>query len=257
MKTMIVLLAADAKFQRPLEVCARSVRAHNPHADIIVVEPDRVDPALIEGVRLPKHLPPACLYRLLAPDLFPRLGQVVYLDVDTLVKGPLDELAAHDLGGRMVGAVRDALLPFASMALPWRDLGIPPEQPYFNSGVMVVDFELWRINQIGRRAIELLRERDLPYADQGALNVVCDWAPLSPRWNLQQAHLSDTSPVWGIEGRPDLDEAAAIPSILHFNGRIKPWEAGCPHPRAAEWTEAAGFAPSRSLRARTRSLIRN
>jgi lipopolysaccharide biosynthesis glycosyltransferase len=253
---MVVLLAADAKFRRPLDVCAGSIRAHNPDAEIIVLGPDRIDPALIGGARLPTHLPEACLYRLLAPDLFPRLDRIVYLDVDTLVKGSLDDLAALDLGGRMVGAVRDALVPFASMALPWRDLGIPPERPYFNSGVMVVDLALWRRDRIGPRAIELLRERDLAYADQGALNLVCDWKPLSPRWNLQQAHLTDASPIWSVEGKIELDQAVASPAILHFNGRIKPWEAGCPHPRAAEWAQAAGFTPSRSLRARTRSLIR-
>src|SRR6478735_4704229 len=122
----------------------------------------------IRGHALPTRRPRAMFLRLFLGELVPdHLERVLYLDTDLIVRRPLTELWTSDLDDAPVAAIRDAYLPwvFRNATIAWRHLGLSPEAPFFNSGVMLVSLERWRDRSIGRRAAALLSERS-PMVDQ-------------------------------------------------------------------------------------------
>ena len=142
-------------------------------------------------------------------------------------------------------------------------LGIAYSQPsdYFNSGVMVIDLEAWRSEDIARRCIDLVRRKGpFVWADQDALNMVCgkDWAPLDARWNSFAAKASAASPLGKPYALLSLQHIwRTDPWIVHFSGPAKPWHAGTP-PTVHDhlyWRQAAKTRWGRRLR-RGRTVAR-
>lgn len=132
-------------------------------------------------------------FRLLAPYLLPSTQRSIYLDADTIVLDSLDPLWAVELDGNSVGAVRDYLPSIADGIANWRDLGLNPDAPYFNSGVLVMDLNQWRAYDVALQTLEvcsthagqLLAQQKWPQFDQYGLNVVLHgrWKSLDRAWN--------------------------------------------------------------------------
>jgi lipopolysaccharide biosynthesis glycosyltransferase len=223
-----------------------------------------------EGANLPDFLPEATLYRLHLPRLLPDdVERVVFLDSDIVVQGSLVDLWGTELGEAPVAAVRDAIYPSAGsrQCLDWRTLGLSPSMPYFNAGVMLIGMDAWRARAIGGRALALIREHDLRYGDQCALNTIVrgEWHPLAPTWNVQTGHLDPESPAWIVEPEADLAAALERPTIVHytnFEGIAKPWQDRSQHPLRSRWFEDldrtpwAGWRPDDSPPSRAREGLR-
>jgi len=220
------------------------------------------------------HMSLATYARILLARLLPQdLERVLYLDTDVLVRADLCDLWSRPLEGHTCLAVQDAGTPFvdAEQALPgyaargahvltprpienYRDLGLDPRAPYMNTGVLLMDLELWRAEQVEARVLRCLAEnrRWVRFWDQYALNVVLSgrWGALEPRWNVSP-YLAGCS-TWrqGPYPREAFERALADPSIVHFLGPEKPWQLGCRLPWADEWRaccrELAWSAPERA-----------
>src|ERR1700754_1405959 len=96
------------------------------------------------------------------------------MDVDTLVLGDLGELFTLDLGGRVLAAAIEPSDP--TLGSPrglehHAEVGLPPDLPYFNAGVLVIDLDRWRADEVGVRAVEHVRRWAPDRMDQDALNV--------------------------------------------------------------------------------------
>lgn len=281
-----VLLCVDHGFTVPLAVCLASldaagsgpVVAHVAHPGIAadvrarIAQPlrrvhvvwHRVDLAPLRGAHHSVFLSPASLYRLLLASVLPaELDRVVYLDADTVVRAPLDDLFDEPLGGRILAAVREAQSPWAAGPLgpPWRELGLDPATPYFNSGVLVVDLAAWRRHRVGERCLDLLREQRPRWGDQDALNTVVGgaWHELPRRYNLQTADVRGDAAAWAL-WPGDVQDAVARPAVVHFTERDKPWHPGSQHPLASLWFEQldttawAGWRPAPPARSWTDPL---
>lgn len=166
-----------------------------------------------------------CMHHYLPQDC----NKVIYLDCDVLVLGDLAELWSTPLGGCVLGAVMDLCGPsgLSSRAEPFN---------YFNAGVLLVDLEKWKGEQIGEKALACFNQNELPlkYLDQDALNHVIsgDWVRLSPVWNLQPTAYAAVEKGYA-HLQPvlvDLRNAIRFPRIIHFIGSIKPWHPQCVHP---------------------------
>lgn len=180
-----------------------------------------LDAARIEGTAWLYKGTIAANGRLILPELAGPKSRLLYLDCDTLTGASLAPLLALDLAGHTVAAVRDPQLWSVKDSRrpgPLLRGGMAPDDPYFNSGVMIVDVQAWLEKRIGERTIELLRaEPDFRLGDQDALNVVLrgDWMTLQGTWNWTGTTLPAAGPP---------------PAIVHFMGR-KPAFPGCTHPR--------------------------
>jgi lipopolysaccharide biosynthesis glycosyltransferase len=164
--------------------------------------------------------------RLLIGDLLPTgWDRVAYLDSDTITRRPLTDLWNTDLGGNLLGAVRDDYIPTIASpyGLPsWRQRGLDPDLPYFNSGVMLIDLDLWRRTRLGEQALQYLAEHrgDIRLFDQDALNAVAagQWRQLDTVWNVTGYW---RKPHRRTGRHRDILTAARI---RHFAGYGKPWE---------------------------------
>lgn len=155
--------------------------------------------------------------RLLIPRVFPAtVSRVLYLDADILVLDDLRTLWKTDLEGATVGAVLDAVDPQLKGGKSGLE-EVPHVRDYFNAGVLLIDLDRWRKEQISHRALQYLgRYPRSPYSDQDGINVACDgrWKQLDRRWNFQdhfRKRISDMHP-------------SERPAIAHFVTSSKPWK---------------------------------
>lgn len=178
------------------------------------------------------------LFRLALTEILPAsIDRVMYLDADTLVRQPLDEVFQIDLGASGLGAV-----PESHPAV--ERLGLPREAAYLNSGVLAIDLKTWRENQSGQAMLERVMQQPdrWVYPDQDILAVQFaeGWTRLPPEFNVTHRFFS---------GPTSLPLPTAEPHVIHFSGQGgKPWQTHRHHPYADEfWSVAeavrqAGFA---------------
>jgi lipopolysaccharide biosynthesis glycosyltransferase len=201
-----------------------------------------VDERMLDKAQGTIFLSKASMYRLLLAEVLPDdLERVVYVDADTLMRDSLAELMTVDLDGCAVAAVREAASPWAAGPLgpDWRTLGIEPDAPYFNAGVLVIDLVRWRAEGVGPVCLEILRGQQLRWGDQDALNTVFTgrWKELSRKWNLQSVDADGTGLAWGLWS-DDVENASLRPRIVHFTGREKPWMLGGGEHFRTDWYAA-------------------
>ena len=156
--------------------------------------------------------------RLLLPDLIPqKTGRLLYPDSDMVVRSSLRPLFAVPLNGHALGAVEDA--PEAVPVINAR-LGRPPNTPYLNSGLLLIDLEKWRSANLGERSMAYIETTAHGYPDQDAINLALgtDWAVLERKWNLVESEAARFP-------RSHYEKAA----IIHFTWR-KPNHPRCDHP---------------------------
>jgi lipopolysaccharide biosynthesis glycosyltransferase len=177
---------------------------------------------------------PVVNFRLVLGSSLPRdVSKVIYLDADLLIQRDIFELWEQDMQGKIVLAVQDSYI----QKLPARYLPAQPEveQPYFNSGVMVIDLEAWRMAEIEQCCLGAARRlaHRTKWLDQDVLNACLAgrWGRLTPVWNKQ--FFLDVFPDWrcGPYEEKEFMEARGDTAIIHFSSRTKPWHAFCDHPR--------------------------
>ncbi len=152
-------------------------------------------------------------YRLFIPEMFPKYDKVVYIDGDTIVREDIANLYHADLGNNYIGAVRDQLVVQTDTYGDYVEkvLGIS-RGAYFNAGVVVINCEQFRKQNILKQFIELLNTYTFVVAqDQDYLNILCKdnvlW--LDSRWNVQ------------MTGNIPFSEDRA--KLIHYNLAEKPW----------------------------------
>lgn len=218
---------SEANLQRLLGL----VQGHGAELDRIAAPMERFAQAPVSG-----HINRAAYFRILGPELLPDVSRFLYLDCDIVVVDDLEPLWDTDLGGRVLGAVRD----FIGQERPLL-IGMPEGSPYFNSGVLLVDADRWRREGVGEACQRFIVEHPeaLLYCDQDALNheLVDRWMPLDPRWNLQaslfmERHLRTR--------RRELEPSAAI---IHYSSWQKPWHFHVDHPRTRDYFSALDRTP--------------
>lgn len=190
----------------------------------IEVGPECVE-HLPRGRSLVTHVNQSAWLRVFAADIVPPdCSRLLYLDADTLTVGDISELFSSDLHGHPVGAVIDTIERFdAPYGIEtYRDLGFSGSEPYFNSGVLLVDTEQWRQDGASKKIIDLARSGSdwIRFADQDALNVVFAdrWHPLPRVWNDQWLHFRDK-----IGKRESAERMLRRVKLVHFLSDEKPW----------------------------------
>jgi lipopolysaccharide biosynthesis glycosyltransferase len=160
-------------------------------------------------------------YRLLVPQFLPSaVRRYLYLDSDLMIMDDLSELFDFDLTGAPVAAAIDYLPTIDQGVSNHRDHGLPAGDPYFNSGVLLVDRQQWVEMGVARVVVDITRQNadhldalgKFHQYEQYGFNVALHGRirVLERRWN------------YGSE-LPFASDAA----IVHFNGHGKPWSPTC------------------------------
>jgi lipopolysaccharide biosynthesis glycosyltransferase len=198
------------------------------HATFIL---HQMDALAGEDLPLRGRAKPIMYARLLAPDRLAALAsKVLYLDVDMIVLRPIEDLWSEDLGPHVCACCQDLAIPTVSSGMAIRDhqkLGLDPDSPYFNAGVMLIDTRRWKEQAIGQKALAYLASHfeAVSLFDQEALNVALamDWRRLSYRWNLIASVAGRSFLDTTLLRRDDYDESLLAPHIVHYAGTLKPW----------------------------------
>lgn len=171
--------------------------------------------ALVQNLPTSARWPAIVYARLALTKLLPAdISRVIYLDTDVLVRWPIEKLYETDLAGADLGAVKEALSPFIPLRTDMRQNAdiFDGAEPYFNSGVLLIDLDAWRRIDFPAEIAALASSGVLSrlYFDQDMLNLIFRgrWAQLEWRWNTIDAHPA---------------HEALDPAILHFTYATKPW----------------------------------
>ena len=183
-----------------------------------------------------KHITSSAYYRISIPEIFDlSVHKVIYLDCDMIVKGDIVELWNTDISEHHVGAVENL------SGHTYKKLGIPQNE-YFNSGMLLINLDLWRRDQIPEKVFRFKKENAhrISTNDQCALNGVLHdkWLHLPLRWN-HQTGLYQPSQQTAAFPEAEIDEALLSPGIIHYIGWDKPWRKIRFHPLADEYDRFA------------------
>ncbi|XGW00565.1 MAG: glycosyltransferase family 8 protein [Leptolyngbya sp. BL-A-14] len=201
------------------------------------------DHTLLQGLPLSQRYTLAAYYRLLIPEALPvHITKAIYLDCDMIVQGNIAELWHTELGDAYALAVQDDYQPLVSShggcgLSNYQELGLHPEQKYFNSGLLVMNLKKWREDAIGKQVLEFSRQNwtRIQNADQDGLNAVFqgNWGQLNERWNqmpgIYKYDSWQKSPYDAIAFQLLRD----APYVIHYTNAPKPWQHQCTHPAKA------------------------
>ena len=171
------------------------------------------------------HLNQSTYYRLIMSEILPgNLSKVLYLDGDVIVRHSLLPLWNIDLQDYAIAASTDF---YSGVIDFYNRLRYPPQFGYFNAGVLLINLNYWRSNDVINTFFRFMKEHgdDIFFHDQDVLNAVFYNNKLSfpIKYNLMTLFLSKKSQFdyWKFEKQ--LSEAIADPVIIHYSGE-KPWD---------------------------------
>jgi lipopolysaccharide biosynthesis glycosyltransferase len=188
---------------------------------------------------LPDYITGTSLYKFIIPEILPaQVEKAIYLDCDLVVRGDLGKLWESNLADNYVLAVRELWIPYIKDGIAnYKELGLPGEAKFFNSGVLVLNLKRWRADKISTQLIDHLK-RNIEYRtfwDQDTLNTILveQWGELDPRWNVTPGvHklLAVNSHLFSAEVRESLLQD---PLVVHYASASKPWST----PKTAFYNE--------------------
>lgn len=176
----------------------------------------------------------SAMARLFAPQVLPdAVEKALYLDCDTIVCGSVASLYETELGENLVGMVME---PTAYGPMR-RAIGLTKDDPYYNSGVLLMALGQWRVQNVLKQLLEFYAasEGNLFACDQDTLNGALRGRILSlpPKYNFftnylyfRYSTLTSVCSAYERVGKKNFDEAKRFPVILHYLGDERPWIQG-------------------------------
>lgn len=176
-----------------------------------------------------EHISKATYYRLLLPKLLKNVKQCIYLDGDICINNDIQKLFQIKLkNDEYIAGVKAPGIQLKRRGKKERMkiLGIESLDNYINAGVIIINLDAIRNNNLFDKMIELSK-LDLPVQDQDVLNVSCynHIRILSPIYN-SMPHLfyyrkKRLSKLYSLN---EIDEAICNPIIIHYADKYKPWK---------------------------------
>ncbi|WNZ27668.1 glycosyltransferase family 8 protein [Leptolyngbya sp. NK1-12] len=248
--SVVVVCAADNNYAMPLAVTIRSALEHlesNKKMLLFVID-DGIYPRV--KCRIVKSLPAercevrwlprpeqaemqtilneenakftvfskATLYRLMIPELLPReFSKAIYLDCDLVVKADISKLWEMDLGDNYLLAACTKYVRIVSHSrglANWRELGFAPDDKHLSAGVLVLNLDKWRSNNLCAIALDYIvhNHQYIRGMDNDVLVAIVrnGWGELDLRWNNTEARRMT---------QEEIDDSY----ILHYTSPEKPW----------------------------------
>lgn len=127
---------------------------------------------------------PLCMLRLFA-DLIPEIpNKVLYLDADVLCNADFEDMYWLDIGNIDIAGVPDRYGKWF--------FGNILKHNYFNSGVLLMNMENIRKNELFEKCRKMCRDKKMFMPDQSALNKLAVKLKISAKYNNQGKMKKDT-----------------------------------------------------------------
>lgn len=264
-----ILLSTDKKYIMPTGVTMKSISMNNKEVTFHILIDDGVTEkqkqqltAIIQGHKMQnicfykldsksfKNFPSlgkiksyitiATYYRLFITEVLPQsIKQILYLDGDVINVKPLDDLWNIDISKYALGAVTD----MAESKHDFVRLGYDSSKGYFNAGVLLINLDYWRRNNLKQKFMDLIlfHPEKIVLHDQDVLNIcLYDMKKCLPmKYNVQNGFLWEQKyNQFGdkyTDYEDDLKNAVTDPVIIHFTDNKKPWHVEDCNPLSYEW----------------------
>ena len=198
------------------------------HVEIIFIAIDKSEFYLYPNNRA--HISIATYFRLKIHRFLPAdVHKVIYLDSDVVVCDNIGELWKIALGDNLLAATYDE-----GGVSQQRRLCLPVSHNYFNAGILVMNVDVMRRENIEIAFMEnFYKYQDyVTLQDQDILNItaVGRCVLFDLRWNAN-GRLYEFNDLERKYDKEMAMQAAYHPGIIHFTDRKKPWkELLCEHP---------------------------
>lgn len=186
-----------------------------------------VDEKMMENFPLGGHLTLPTYYNLCAAELLPQsIHRIIYMDGDMIVNGDIRPLWELDLRGKACAMVPNCTYFDESY---YERLGYDSRCGYYNNGTTVYDFDYLREMDFSSKALALVVNHPdkMKWMDQDAQNAILHDKihPLCFKYNFQTIFFApDKWNSYNKEFRINIQNAALSPVIIHYNGKMKPWQ---------------------------------
>lgn len=192
------------------------------------------------------YISAASYIRLFLCDFLDKdIYKVIYLDCDLIVRSSLSGLWNTDIEGFAVAAAEDLMVKSGT----WHDmdetwLGYSTGFGYFNSGVLLINLKYWRENNVKESFYACMDKyaSQFKFHDQDVLNGVFynKKKTLDNKWNTFDAYYYK----WRPEHRDDIEcMHRTDPCIIHYAGRLKPWNTIVRHHLFDEYRKYRDHTP--------------
>ena len=172
-----------------------------------------------------KYIANACAYKMCLGEMFPQYKKVIYLDTDIIVFKDLSEMFEIELDDNYIGGVFSLSHYLYRTKLLYK-LGIPNMYSYVNAGVLLLNLDLIRKDNIEPKLHSLIGTYD-DSVDQHIYNKVCygKIKKIPLKYNVTQSceNLYKTNLCGVYWTKLELDTAMQDPVVYHYTCSYKPW----------------------------------
>lgn len=252
---MNIFISADDRFILPTKVMLTSFFENNrsDHHDIYFLYSDvqtesleklnslaesyggYFHPVLIQekdfqGFKCKNQYPLLVYFRLLVAQLLPQTeDRALWMDVDLVVNGSLDEFYYQDFDGASLVACRDCDSP-GRMG----DLGCPPGSIYFNAGVVLFNAKVMRKYSLADYYEYYSKhEEHVMMQDQDILNGMFSGTAKIWKDNFYNYY----APSGSTKSEFNFQLVKKQVKIVHYIGKCKPWMNTYAHPLGELWDD--------------------
>lgn len=237
----------DSNKKKLLSVC----RSYN-RKEIIFIHAENINNKLLMDVSVDRGSLSQYARIFISSNLPDDLQRVLYLDCDIIVKRSISKLWNLDIQGKIIGALLDAFSKYYRA-----NIGLKKNDVMFNSGVMLIDLNKWKQNEVEKRVMNFILSKHgkVQQGDQGALNAVLSYDTycFEPQFNSISIFYDFTYKDMLIYRRPpefyterQVREAVENPTIIHFTTSFvsnRAWVQGCTHRYVNEWLKYKKMSP--------------
>lgn len=182
-------------------------------------------------IKKENHVSLAAYLRLFIPSLLPNsVHKILYLDGDIICVDSLRPLYETDLKDCSLVAAHDERTCDSEC---FERLNYPMKNGYFNSGILLINVDYWRKNNIQKKCIGFVlnNKKICVWHDQDALNKILNGTVnfCHIKYNVYE-HLYENENNYPASFNTEIKEAVENPVIIHFCSGRKPWtfESRCP-----------------------------
>ncbi len=201
----------------------------------------------LSGVRIETYTWAKAAYcRMFLCSILPKsIKRILYLDPDTITVGKIDYLLQVLKGSELSDNYAAACLDYSPVLK--RLCRFKRNENYINTGVMIINVQKWRDNNLQDTFIRELERRkgrsvdvDQSYINSVLINRII---VLPPEYNIVPPYYEDyqdyKNGFWKEEiySEDEINNAITHPVIVHFSGNKakRPWYSNGVHPMKDEW----------------------
>lgn len=167
-------------------------------------------------------------YRIFASDVIDSsVDRLLYLDCDTVVCGSIKDLFELPGNDWSLAAVPDYMTIFPAL---YERIGYDRESGYFCSGVLMMNLDYFRKNNLAERILRYAIEHPerIHFPDQDALNCVCKDSKIMLPLKFGILDPFFRKKPFISEFKEDVKDSLSDPRIIHYAG-CAPWIAESHH----------------------------